>query len=111
MKSMTQKITSPEFNDVFVEKLTDYRRSGGIFLSYNSKDIVIAKKIFYQLHDRYNVWFDNSSLRGGDNYDHKIEEAIAAARIFIPILTPHIAKRSGQMGISTITIIERNYGG
>lgn len=92
MKSMTQKITSPEFNDVFVEKLTDYRRSGGIFLSYNSKDIVIAKKIFYQLHDRYNVWFDNSSLRGGDNYDHKIEEAIAAARIFIPILTPHIAK-------------------
>lgn len=92
MKRLTQKITSPEFNDAFVEKLADYRRSGGIFLSYCSKDIVIAKKIFYQLHDSYNVWFDNSSLHGGDNYDHKIEEAIAAARIFIPILTPHIAK-------------------
>jgi hypothetical protein len=92
MRNLTMKITSPEFNDVFAERLSDYRRSGGVFLSYCSKDIVIAKKIFYQLHDRYDVWFDNSSLHGGDNYDHKIEEAIAAARIFIPILTPHIAE-------------------
>ena len=92
MRELATKLTSPRFNSVFVDSLSQFRRLGGIFLSYCSHDLVIAKKLFYQLHGSYDVWFDNSSLHGGDNYDEKIEEAIAAARIFIPILTPHIAE-------------------
>lgn len=92
MSSLTGVITSSDISPVFREKLSNTRREGGIFLSYCSSDIVIAKKLYYLLHGKYDVWFDNSSLNGGDDYNRKIEEAIASARIFIPILTPNIAK-------------------
>lgn len=92
MRVITKTITSTEINPAFRERLVNNRRQGGIFLSYCSHDVVIAKKLFYLLHSKYDVWFDNSSLYGGDDYDHKIEEAIASSRIFIPILTPHVAK-------------------
>lgn len=92
MQGITKTITSAEISQEFRKRLANNRRQGGIFLSYCSQDVVVAKKLFYLLHSKYDVWFDNSSLYGGDDYDHKIEEAIASARIFIPILTPHIAK-------------------
>lgn len=92
MQDITKTITSAEISQEFRKRLANNRRQGGIFLSYCSQDVVVAKKLFYLLHSKYDVWFDNSSLYGGDDYDHKIEEAIASARIFIPILTPHIAK-------------------
>lgn len=92
MSNITKIITSTDLNPEFCKRLALNRRQGGIFLSYCSHDVVIAKKLFYLLHSKYDVWFDNSSLYGGDDYDKKIEEAIASARIFIPILTPHIAK-------------------
>lgn len=92
MTRLTGIITSSDISPVFQDNLTNTRREGGIFLSYCSSDIVIAKKLYYLLHSKYDVWFDNSSLYGGDDYDRKIEEAIASAHIFIPILTPNIAK-------------------
>ena len=92
MSEITNIITSSEITPASREKIYNHRREGGIFLSYCSSDVVIAKKLFYLLHSKYDVWFDNSSLYGGDDYDRKIEEAIASARIFIPILTPNIAK-------------------
>ena len=92
MADITKIINSKEITPVFREKLSKTRREGGIFLSYCSNDLIIAKKLYYLLHNKYDVWFDNSSLYGGDDYDRKIDEAIASARIFIPILTPNIAK-------------------
>ena len=92
MAGITKIITSSELTPAFRERLSQGRREGGIFLSYCSGDVVIAKKLFYLLHSKYDVWFDHSSLYGGDDYDRKIEEAIASARIFIPILTPAVAK-------------------
>lgn len=92
MSGITNIITSSEITPAFRDRLSESRREGGIFLSYCSSDVVIAKKLFYLLHGKYDVWFDNSSLYGGEDYDRKIEEAIASARIFIPILTPNIAK-------------------
>ena len=92
MKNITDVITSTENGIETRERISRNRRQGGIFLSYCSHDVVIAKKLFYLLHSKYDVWFDNSSLYGGDDYDQKIEDAIASAQIFIPILTPHIAK-------------------
>lgn len=92
MSKLTQSLLTAEEKGTIKDKIINYRRLGGIFLSYCSKDIIIASKLFFMLHKKYNVWFDNASLHGGDNYDHKIEEAITSARIFIPILTPHIAR-------------------
>ena len=85
--NMTDKYNS--FNDVILKK----RRLGGIFLSYCSKDIVLASQLFSMLCKQgFNVWFDNSSLNGGDNYDDEIEKAIIESKIIISLLTPNIAK-------------------
>jgi hypothetical protein len=70
-----------------------------VFLSYCSKDIVMASQVFFMLRRQgYSVWFDNARLRGGDNYNSEIGEAIGEAKVFIPLLTPHIAEdlRSGN---------------
>lgn len=93
MKRIAQDLITAEEKGLMEEKIINNRRPGGIFLSYCSKDVVIASRLFFMLlKNQYDVWFDNASLNGGDNYDNKIEEAIASARIFIPILTPHVAK-------------------
>lgn len=70
------------------------RRQGGIFISYKSTDVLAASELFCKLarEERLNVWFDNVSLLVGDEYEATIRDAISHARIFIPILSPAIAK-------------------
>ena len=76
------------FNDIIVKK----RRLGGVFLSYCSKDEIQANQIFFILSKHgYNVWFDNRSLYGGDNYNNEIEKAIGESKVFISLLTPNVA--------------------
>ncbi|MBQ3121101.1 MAG: toll/interleukin-1 receptor domain-containing protein [Bacteroidaceae bacterium] len=73
------------------EEIKAQRRHGEIFLSYAHEDYDIVKKIFYRLtKEGYRVWFDNEKLKGGNNYDREIREAISQCRIFIPVLSSQV---------------------
>lgn len=100
MADITRMLTSTDANNPFSELILKNRKRGGVFLSYCSKDVVMASQVFFILRRQgYSVWFDNTRLKGGDNYNHEIEEAIGEAKVFIPLLTPHIAKDLSQGNI------------
>lgn len=97
MADITRMLTSTDADNPFSEMILKSRKRGGVFLSYCSKDVVMASQVFFMLRRQgYSVWFDNARLKGGDNYNHEIEEAIGEAKVFIPLLTPHIAKDLSQ---------------
>ena len=53
---------------------------------------VFATKLFFMLSRRFpNVWFDTQRLKVGD-YNSEIASAIVESKVFIPILSPTIAK-------------------
>ena len=87
MSEMTKDLTSS------VSFIVNRRAQGGVFISYCSQNVVQATKVFYLLsNEGYTVWIDNRKLNGGDDYEREIEKAIADSSVFIPILTPHIAR-------------------
>lgn len=93
MSDITQMLTSTDPDNPFHDLVIRQRRRGGIFISYCSKDSVMASQLFFILcHKGFNVWFDNVNLQGGDNYNREIESAIAEAQVFIPLLTLSVAK-------------------
>lgn len=97
MKDISQTLTSTSPDSPFRKQIISYRRKGGIFISYCSKDVLTASQLFFMLRKKFdNVWFDNVSLYGGDNYNTEIEQAIQSCKVFVPILTPQIAKDLGN---------------
>lgn len=93
MHSITESLTSTDPSNPFCEQIVRSRREGGVFLSYCSHDRVMATQLFFRLRAAgFDVWFDNSSLKGGDNYDAMIQDAIGRCRVFLPLLTPYIAE-------------------
>lgn len=92
MHNITESLTSTDPSNPFCEQIIKSRREGGVFLSYCSHDRVMASQLFFRLRAAgFDVWFDNSSLQGGDNYDTMIQDAIGRCRVFLPLLTPYIA--------------------
>lgn len=73
------------------DRILQVRRRGGVFISYCSRDRSVARSLFFAIRNRYDVWFDNASLSGGDNYNNEIADAIAQARVVITILSPTVA--------------------
>jgi len=59
-----------------------------IFLSYAHADIGMARRIYEDLK-RYglDVWFDNESLLGGQNWKFEINKAIKQSKCFLAILS------------------------
>ena len=94
MHHICDLLTATDEESPFRQMILDKRRQGGIFISYKSCDVLAASELFCKLarEKGLNVWFDNASLNVGDDYAHVIQEAIRKARIFIPILSPSIAK-------------------
>lgn len=92
MADIVKTLTSTDSDNPFRELIIKCRKRGGVFLSYCSKDVIMASQVFFMLRKQgYDVWFDNARLHGGDDYDKEIEKAIGAAKVFIPLLTPQIA--------------------
>lgn len=92
MTDITRLLTSTDADNPFHDLVIRQRRRGGIFLSYCSKDFIMARQLFFMLCRKgFSVWFDNTSLQGGDNYDRAIADAIGEARVFILLLTPGVA--------------------
>ena len=59
-----------------------------VFLTYASQDAEAARRICEALRaGGIEVWFDQSELRGGDAWDHKIRKQIRDCALFIPIIS------------------------
>lgn len=92
MSDIAKLFSSADENNPFTDIIVKKRRRGGVFLSYCSKDVMQASQIFFMLRKHgYNVWFDNSNLYAGDNYNEEIEKAISESKIIISLLTPNVA--------------------
>lgn len=59
-----------------------------VFISYSRKDIEFARKLAGDLKKAgYDVWWDITGLRGGDDWVSTIPAAIAASRYMLVVLT------------------------
>ena len=69
--------------------------SHAVFLSYASQDAEAAQKICEALRAAgIEVWFDQSELRGGDAWDHKIRQQIRDCALFVPIISQNTQARA-----------------
>ena len=63
-----------------------------IFISYSRKDIDFVRKLAGDLEKAgYDVWWDLTDLRGGDDWPRAIPIAIEASQYFIVVLSPNSA--------------------
>ena len=68
--------------------------SHAVFLSYASQDAEAAQRICEALRAAgVEVWFDQSELRGGDAWDHKIRRQIRDCALFLPIISANTEAR------------------
>ena len=75
-------------------------RLGGVFVSYAHEDMPIVSSIVERLKEEgFDVWFDSAKLDSGDNYDSRIDKAIAKCKVFVPVLSPQVKldMRDGHM--------------
>jgi hypothetical protein len=60
-----------------------------IFISYSRKDIDFARKLAGDLESAgYDVWWDITDLRGGDDWVSTLPQAISSSQYVIVVLTP-----------------------
>jgi hypothetical protein len=65
-----------------------------IFLSYASQDAEPARRIAEALRAaQLEVWFDQSELVGGDQWDGKIRGQISSCALFVPIVSANTQAR------------------
>ena len=65
-----------------------------VFLSYAREDTDAARRIADALRGfGVEVWFDQSELRGGDQWDAKIRKQINDCTLFLPIISAHTQER------------------
>lgn len=92
MSFIVNTLTSTDESSPFRKQIIGNRRKQGVFISYYHEDEVIATKLFFKLSRKFpNVWFDTQRLKVGD-YNAEIASAIAESKVFIPVLSPAVAK-------------------
>src|SRR5512134_1254202 len=63
-----------------------------IFISYSRKDIAFTRRLAGDLETAgYNVWWDLTDLRGGDDWPRVIPAAIEASQYVIVVMSPNSA--------------------
>lgn len=66
-----------------------------VFLSYASQDAEAARRISDALRAAdIEMWFDQSELRGGDVWDHRIRQQIRDCALFIPVISANTVSRA-----------------
>ncbi len=82
-----------------------------VFLSYASQDAEAARRICEALRAvGIEVWFDQSELRGGDVWDHKIRQQIHDCALFVPIISSHTdARTEGYFRLEWKLAVDRSY--
>src|SRR3982750_1476080 len=65
-----------------------------VFLSYASQDAAAAKRICDALRaGGVEVWFDQSELVGGDQWDGKIRGQISSCALLVPVISSNTQAR------------------
>lgn len=68
------------------------KRGKDIFISYKSVNFDDAKILYAKLiQEGFRVWIDEAGLKGCNDYNQTIPDAIKSAKVFIALLTPEIA--------------------
>src|SRR5512138_2916942 len=63
-----------------------------VFISYSRKDIDFARRLAGDLENAgYDVWWDLTDLRGGDDWPRVIPAAIESSQYVIVVLSPNSA--------------------
>ena len=85
--------------------------SHAVFLSYASQDAEAAQRICEALRaGGIEVWFDQSELRGGDVWDHKIRTQIRDCALFIPLISASTqARLEGYFRLEWRLAVERTH--
>ena len=85
--------------------------SKAVFLSYASQDAEAARRICEALRAAgIEVWFDQSELRGGDVWDHKIRQQIHDCGLFMPIISAHTdARTEGYFRLEWKLAVDRSH--
>ena len=80
-----------------------------VFLSYASQDAEAAKRICDALRAAgVEVWFDQSELVGGDQWDQKIRRQIKECALLIPIISQNTqARAEGYFRLEWLLAVER----
>lgn len=92
IRNITKILTEESDDAPFRQQIEESRHRGGVFISYCSKDALVASQLFFQLCEKkYDVWLDNSRLYGGDDYEKEIADAINSAKVVITLLSPNIS--------------------
>jgi TolB-like protein/Flp pilus assembly protein TadD len=74
--------------------MADLPPTRGVFLSYAREDTAPARRIADALRGfGIEVWFDQSELRGGDEWDAKIKRQIRDCALFVPIVSANSQAR------------------
>lgn len=61
-----------------------------VFISYSRKDIAVARRLAGDLERAgFEVWWDISDLKGGDDWVRFIPAAIETSQYFVVLLSPH----------------------
>jgi len=82
-----------------------------VFLSYASEDSEAAQRIGNALKSAgIEVWFDQSELRGGDEWDASIRQQINACALFMPIISANAhARTEGYFRFEWKLAIDRSH--
>lgn len=69
-----------------------------VFISYAREDTTSAQKLFHDLEQMdMDVWFDQESLLGGENWKLSIQQAIKDSRFFIALLSKNSINKKGYV--------------
>src|SRR5262250_1869014 len=69
--------------------------SAAVFISYASQDAEVAQSICAALRQAgFEVWIDQSALRGGDAWDASIRRQIKECALFVPLISAHTEARA-----------------
>ena len=72
------------------QKLEEWDTMTQVFISYSRKDIKFARRLAGDLEKAgFDVWWDISDLKGGDDWVRFIPAAIEASQYFVVLLSPN----------------------
>lgn len=84
-----------------------------VFISYSREDIAYARKLYSQLiefrslDDQHKVFFDESRLKPGDEWQERIEQALNEADVFVLLISDHFLNSGYCMRIEADHALRR----
>lgn len=88
--------TKDDAGEIAFEDSFKHSRKARIFISYVREDGAAAERLFNELTARgFAAWLDRHALLPGEDWPHRIEDAIASADFFIACFSTRSVKKRG----------------